>query len=273
MYRGGNGSDWRVAFSRVPSSCRYRADQRRRENASIPVCLQILPLKSYVRILSLRGESILWSISTIFMSISIPGHSIRVGHHILRGLLCAKSIRRVFPRFREWSGEMFCRTAETNTAVENFSVHSRKLGKTFLKDSVQNGGRPTRKRIKIISPPWKIAIIRLRIPLYAARNCRPSSHWMNIKPGFLKIPVLPHNKQTLSRMLKHCSACFEFHLGSGLIFSSIWLSPSLPPTLLAPRHSPFPFLSPARTFSWSTLGHSYFGTININYQHSASCWR
>ena len=153
------------------------------------------------------------------------------------------------------------------------AVHSRKLGKTFLKDSVQNGGRPTRKRIKIISPPWKIAIIRLRIPLYAARNCRPSSHWMNIKPGFLKIPVLPHNKQTLSRMLKHCSACFEFHLGSGLIFSSIWLSPSLPPTLLAPRHSPFPFLSPARTFSWSTLGHSYFGTININYQHSASCWR
>ena len=132
MYRGGNGSDWRVAFSRVPYSCRYRADQRRRENASIPVCLQILPLKSYVRILSLRGESILWSISTIFMSISIPGHSIRVGHHILRGWLCAKSIRRVFPRFREWSGEMFCRTAETNTAVENFSRPFSETGKNFF---------------------------------------------------------------------------------------------------------------------------------------------
>ena len=33
-YRGGNGSDWRVAFSRLPSTCRYRADRRRRENAT-----------------------------------------------------------------------------------------------------------------------------------------------------------------------------------------------------------------------------------------------
>ena len=42
VYRGGNGSDWRVAFSRLPSSCQYRADRRRRENAT----LQSLPFPS-----------------------------------------------------------------------------------------------------------------------------------------------------------------------------------------------------------------------------------
>ena len=42
VYRGGNGSDWRVAFSCLPSSCRYWANRRRRENATF----QSLPFPS-----------------------------------------------------------------------------------------------------------------------------------------------------------------------------------------------------------------------------------
>ena len=42
IYQGGTGSDWRVAFSRLPSSCRYWADQRRRENTTF----QSLPFPS-----------------------------------------------------------------------------------------------------------------------------------------------------------------------------------------------------------------------------------
>ena len=46
LYRGGNGSDWRFAFSRLPSSCRYWADRRRRENATF----QSLPFASVYRV-------------------------------------------------------------------------------------------------------------------------------------------------------------------------------------------------------------------------------
>ena len=80
MYRGGNGSDWRVAFSRLPSSWRYRADRRRRENAT----LQTLPFPSvYVHHLWMSMETVIglrcWGKK--YNKVCLPNHSALCNFH------------------------------------------------------------------------------------------------------------------------------------------------------------------------------------------------
>ena len=45
---------------------------------------------------------------------------------------CTEYVKRLFPRFQEWSGEMFCCTAEIDTVAEHFSRPFSEPGKNSV---------------------------------------------------------------------------------------------------------------------------------------------